>query len=44
MASFNTEDTEPLTDLRVEALLTTEDTETLRAAGRIFAARQEEEN
>ena len=44
LSSFNTEHTEPLSDLRVEALLTTEDTETLRTAGKIFGAREEDEN
>jgi hypothetical protein len=35
---------ETLRVLRVEALLTTEGTETLRTAGKIFAAREEDEN
>lgn len=44
LSSFNTEHTEYLSDLCVEALLTTEHTETLRTAGKIFAAREEDEN
>ena len=44
LSSFNTEHTEALSDLCVEALLTTEHTETLRTAGKIFAAREEDEN
>jgi hypothetical protein len=37
LSSLNTETTEDLSDLRVEALLTTEHTETLRTRGEVFA-------
>src|SRR5208337_1455445 len=40
-SSFNTEYTESLSDLWVEAVLSTEVTETLRAQGKIFTARKE---
>lgn len=39
-----TEYAEPLSDLRVEVLVTTEGTETSRKAEKIFAAREEDEN
>ena len=41
ISSFNTGHTEHLSELCVEALLTTEDTEALRTRVEIFAARQE---
>ena len=41
LSSFNTEHTERLSDLRVEALLTTEDAETLHTAEETFAAQEE---
>jgi hypothetical protein len=41
---LNTETTEDLSDLSVEALLSTEDTEALTTRGEIFAAREEDEN
>jgi hypothetical protein len=44
LSSFNTEHTERLSDLCVEALLTTEDTEALMTRGEVLAARQEDEN
>jgi len=40
-SSFNTEHTERLRGLCVEAFLTTEGAETLHTAGKIFAAREE---
>jgi hypothetical protein len=40
-SSLNTESTENLRDLRVEALLCAEDTEALLTRGEIFACREE---
>jgi hypothetical protein len=44
LSGFNTENTEDLSELCVEALLSTEDAEKVRTARKIFAAREEYEN
>jgi hypothetical protein len=40
LSSFNTEHTERLSELCVEAFLTTENTETLHTAGKMFSGRE----